>query len=72
MHFYTITFSLVERFVTMNESEILNLSDMTLEKFKLWTPLALKSIFQVRNNSVEGNFDELAARVERIYQYSEY
>ncbi|XP_046333004.2 uncharacterized protein LOC124115889 [Haliotis rufescens] len=39
-----------------------DLSDMSLEKFLLWTVTSLKAFLSLRKKSVEGNHDELVAR----------
>ena len=43
-----------------------DLDKMSLEKFKLWNELALKSYLAVRKKSTEGTFDELACRSVEI------
>lgn len=39
-----------------------DLDNMTLETFKLWSMAALKVFLSVRKKSIEGSFDELSAR----------
>ena len=39
-----------------------DLDNMTLEEFKLWSMSALKVFLYVRKKSTMGSFDELAAR----------
>ena len=46
---------------TMAES--MELGEITLEKFRLWTPEALKYYLSIRKRSVTGSFDELVARL---------
>lgn len=36
--------------------------DMTLEKFTLWSSIALKVFLSCRKKSIEGSFQELSAR----------
>lgn len=39
-----------------------DLSEMTLERFRLWSMHALKVFLSHRNRNVNGTFDELSAR----------
>ena len=39
-----------------------NLSEMSFERFKMWTTNSLKSFLHVRHKSIEGSLDDLAAR----------
>ena len=36
--------------------------DMSLDEFKLWTAVALKTFLSLRRKSIDGSFDELVAR----------
>lgn len=45
------------------------LSDMTLDKFKLWSSNALKVYLSSRKKNVDGTFEELAARYMYMYIY---
>ena len=36
--------------------------EMTLESFKMWSSPALKTFLSLRKRSINGSFDELAAR----------
>ena len=44
-------------------AESMELGEITLEKFRLWTPEALKYYLSIRKRSVTGSFDELVARL---------
>ncbi len=47
----------------LNEGPVLQLQESTtLETFKLWSLQSLQSFLSVRNKSLCGSFDELAAR----------
>ena len=46
---------------TMAES--MELGEITLEKFRLWTPEALKYYLSIRKRSGTGSFDDLVARL---------
>ena len=39
-----------------------NLDEMSLERFQIWSANALKSFLRVREKQTEGSHDELAAR----------
>lgn len=44
------------------EESYVNLDEMTLSAFRLWSAAALKVFLSVRKRSTEGSFEELAAR----------
>ena len=52
----------------MNISDAIDFDAMTLDKFKTWTPQALKTFLHIRSKSTEGSYDELAARAFVVYE----
>ena len=49
-----------------------DLSDMTFERFTMWTVNSLKSYLHVRHKSIEGSFDDLAARYLHLKTITTY
>ena len=52
----------------MASNDPIDFDSMSLEKFKTWSMKALKIFLHVRNKSVDGTFDELAARAFVAYE----
>ena len=44
------------------EESCVNLDEMSISEFRLWSAPALKAFLSIRKRSIEGSFDDLVAR----------